>query len=246
MLHVGYLFSLKHHSMYHSMSCIFIVSHKIIDGNTALGMLQDSTADNEPVQITDVVKALNVESMVSVKDLFDARVHLGHKRGVWNPLMKPYIKGTRAGLHVIDLDTTLTHMKLALKAVGAIASRHGVIMFVNERVQFDRIVQSAARNCGEYFVTPKWRPGSLTNSYMLLGTLKLPDMIVFLSTIPSKTALTEAAMCNIPTVGIVDTDGNPNLITYPIPGNDDTPSAVELYCKLFSNVILRGKEIAKE
>ena len=198
-----------------------------------------------PEITTHVIKALDVDSMVSIKDLFNARVHFGHKRGTWNPLMKPYIKGTRAGLHIIDLDKTLEHLKLALKVAGIVAQRNGIIMFVNERFQFDRLAQATARDCGEYFVSPKWRPGSLTNSFMLLGTLKLPDLLVFLNTPPSKTAITEAAMCNIPTIGIVDTDCNPNLITYPIPGNDDTPSAVELYCKLFTRVIKNGKEMQK-
>lgn len=55
----------------------------------------------------------------------------------------------------------------------------------------------------------------------------------------------EAAMANIPTIGIVDSDCNPNLIMYPIPGNDDSPSAVELYCDLFKNIVLKAKEVRK-
>ena len=227
--------------------CVFIF---IVSADLSVSLNGARNGDNAgpatyPEVTTDVIKALNVDSMVSVKDLFNARVHFGHKRGMWNPLMKPYIKGTRACLHIIDLDKTLVHLKLALKVAGTIAQRNGIIMFVNERSQFDRLTQAAARDCGEYFSTPKWRPGSLTNSFMLLGTLKLPDLLIFLSTPPSKTAITEAAMCNIPTIGIVDTDCNPNLITYPIPGNDDTPSAVELYCKLFTRVIMNGKEMQK-
>lgn len=181
--------------------------------------------------------------MVSVNDLFDTRVHLGHKTGVWNPLMLQYIKEVRAGTHVIDLNQTLDHLKLALKVVGSIAQKNGIIMFVNGRSQFDRLVQSTARDCGEYFVSPRWRPGTLTNSSMLLGTLRLPDLLIFLNAPPNKTAITEAAMSNIPSIGIVDTDCNPNLITYPIPGNDDTPSAIQLYCKLFSSVIIKAKKL---
>ena len=36
------------------------------------------------------------------------------------------------------------------------------------------------------------------------------------------------------TIGVVDSDSDPRLITYPVPGNDDTPTAVNLYCDLFS------------
>ena len=54
--------------------------------------------------------------------------------------------------------------------------------------------------------------------------------------------MTEAAQLNIPTIGIVDSDCNPNLIMYPIPGNDDTPSAVQLYCDFFKKAVLKAKE----
>ena len=83
---------------------------------------------------------------------------------------------------------------------------------------------------------------------MLLGTTKLVDLIVFLH-LPSLGTKTqpviEAAMANIPTIGLVDSDCNPNLIMYPIPGNDDSPSAVKLYCDLFKKVVLKAKEMRK-
>ena len=53
-------------------------------------------------------------------------------------------------------------------------------------------------------------------------------------------------MSNIPSIGVVDSDCNPNLIMYPVPGNDDTPSAVLLYCRLFGEVIRRAKEKREE
>ena len=59
-------------------------------------------------------------------------------------------------------------------------------------------------------------------------------------------AVTEAAMANVPTIGVVDSDCNPNLIMYPIPGNDDSPSAVQLYCDLFKRAVLQSKEVRKE
>lgn len=58
--------------------------------------------------------------------------------------------------------------------------------------------------------------------------------------------VTDAAKMLIPTVGVVDTNCDPSLISYPIPGNDDTPSAVHLYCKLFKEAILRGKNKRKQ
>jgi small subunit ribosomal protein S2 len=78
---------------------------------------------------------------------------------------------------------------------------------------------------------------------------RLPDLCIFLNTLTTiltqHTAVRDCAKMCIPTVGIVDTNCNPNLVTYPVPGNDDTPCAVELYCKLFKEAIKRGKEYRK-
>ena len=54
-------------------------------------------------------------------------------------------------------------------------------------------------------------------------------------------AVPDAAKMLIPTIGIVDSNCEPNLITYPIPGNDDSLCAVAFYLKVFKEAILRGK-----
>ena len=86
----------------------------------------------------------------------------------------------------------------------------------------------------------------MTNAAKMLGRVRIPDMIIA-SSINSlgenMVALKEAAMCNIPTIGIVDTDCDPRIITYTVPGNDDTPEAMELYYRLFKTAILKAKEM---
>ncbi|XP_027046016.1 28S ribosomal protein S2, mitochondrial-like [Pocillopora damicornis] len=135
--------------------------------------------------------------------------------------------------------------QLALNVLSHIAYKRGKILFISAHPQFEELTQRTARECDEYFITRRWRGGTLTNSYMLLGTTELVDLIIFLH-LPSlgknTLAVTEAAQLNIPTIGIVDSDCNPNMIMYPIPGNDDTPSAVQLYCNLFKKVIMKAKE----
>ena len=163
---------------------------------------------------------------------------------MWNPLMKPYIHGTRAGIHIIDLEQTAKHLRLALNVAANIAYRRGVILFVNERPQFEGVIQRTARECGEYYIT-NWRGGTLTNSYMLLKTLRLPDLVIFTSVLPSKTAVKEAAMACVPSIAVVDTDCDPNLIMYPVPGNDDTPISVLLYHRLFADVINKAKNLRR-
>lgn len=56
----------------------------------------------------------------------------------------------------------------------------------------------------------------------------------------------DAAKMAIPTVGIVDSDCDPNMITYPIPGNDDSLESQQLYLQLFRQAILLGKKKRKE
>lgn len=189
----------------------------------------------------DVDDYFSITSLTSVEELFTSRVHLGHKAGAWNPLMKDYIYGTRSGVHIIDLEQTRNHLNTALNVAAHIAYRNGIILFVNERSPFERITQEAARGCGAFFVVQKWRPGTLTNSYKLLNTLRLPDLVLFFSVPPSKTAIKEVAMCSIPAVGVLDTDCSPNLITYPVPGNDDSPASVRLYLRLFRDAITIAK-----
>ncbi|XP_075435025.1 small ribosomal subunit protein uS2m [Ascaphus truei] len=202
----------------------------------------------EPLKHPDF---FNVKELFSLKDLFDARVHLGHKRGCRHRLMESYIFGCRLEQDVIDLDQTMDHLHLALNITAHIAYRRGVILFVSRNRQFTPLVENTAKDCGEYAHARCWQGGLLTNAHVQYGVgVRLPDLIVFIGTLNNvfeqHIAIRDAAKMNIPTAGIVDTNCNPSLITYPIPGNDDTPSSVELYCRLFKMTITRAKDKRKQ
>jgi small subunit ribosomal protein S2 len=53
-------------------------------------------------------------------------------------------------------------------------------------------------------------------------------------------AIQEARKLNIPVIAILDTNCDPEGITYPIPGNDDAARAIQLYCDLMADSILDG------
>ena len=136
-------------------------------------------------------------------------------------------------------------LQLALNVLSHIAYRRGIILFVSTHPQFEHLIQETARDCGEYFVTRQWNIGTFNNSNILLDSSCLPDLVIFMNLtmfgqgcLPVK----EAAQCNVPSVGVVDSDCDPRLITYPIPGNDDSPSAMKLYCGLFKKAILNAKK----
>lgn len=111
--------------------------------------------------------------------------------------------------------------------------------------RYDYLIQKTARNSGEYFITRGWHKGMFNNAHKMLHTDRLPDLIIAfnLSRFERiREAVKEAAMCNIPVIGIIDTDCDPRLITYPVPGNDDTMDSVSLFCDIFKQTIVNAKE----
>ncbi|XP_071489297.1 small ribosomal subunit protein uS2m-like [Diadema antillarum] len=192
-----------------------------------------------------------LQSLFTRRDLFEARVHLGHKEGLLDPRMKKYLMGTRREQCIIDLDQTVPLLRSALNFTAHMAHRSGIILFVSRTPQFAHDVEEMARQCGEYAHTRRWQKGCFTNAQIQMGPgTRLPDLLVFFNTLndvfAQHQAVVDAAKMNIPTVAVVDSNCNPNLITYPVPGNDDTPSAMELYIRLFKEAVLLGKQKRKE
>jgi small subunit ribosomal protein S2 len=77
-----------------------------------------------------------------------------------------------------------------------------------------------------------------------LGGIKdmggLPDMLFVIDTVKEEIALKEAIKLGIPVVAIVDSNSDPEVVTHPIPGNDDAARAIELYLDLVSRAVLAG------
>lgn len=171
---------------------------------------------------------------------------MGHKIGSLDERMSDYVYGSRLGHLVIDLDQTAVHLRKALNFTAHIAYRGGLILFLNRNALNAHLVEKAAMDCGEFSHTRYWRGGVFTNANVQFKTtIRLPDLCIFFNTLNNilsqHTAIRDAAKMTIPTIGIVDTNCNPNLLTYAVPGNDDTPAAIQLYCRLFKEAILRGK-----
>jgi small subunit ribosomal protein S2 len=77
-----------------------------------------------------------------------------------------------------------------------------------------------------------------------LGGIKdmggVPDLIFVIDTNKEQLAIKEAARLNIPVAAILDTNCDPDGITFPIPGNDDAGRAIALYCDLIARAALDG------
>ena len=77
-----------------------------------------------------------------------------------------------------------------------------------------------------------------------LGGIKdmggIPDLMFVIDTNKEAIAIQEARKLNIPVIAILDTNCNPDGITFPIPGNDDAARAIQLYCDLLADSVLDG------
>ena len=74
----------------------------------------------------------------------------------------------------------------------------------------------------------------------------LPDLIFVIDTVREQIAIKEANKLNIPIAAIIDTNCDPEGITYPIPGNDDSTKSIKLYCDLVSQAALDGISIQSQ
>jgi len=98
-----------------------------------------------------------------MKQLLEAGVHFGHQTRRWNPKMKPFIFMDRNGIHIIDLQQTVTRLNEAYKFVEQVAASGGTILFVGTKKQAQEAVAEEARRCGMFYVNQRWLGGMLTN-----------------------------------------------------------------------------------
>tara|TARA_B100000886_G_C20426996_1_gene494740 strand:+ start:12307 stop:13044 length:738 start_codon:yes stop_codon:yes gene_type:complete len=222
---------------------------------------------------------------VSIKDLLEAGVHLGHKTFRWNPKMKQYIYGEKNSVHIIDLSQTLELLNRALIEIHKSVTNGGKLLFVSTKKQASELISNLAKETESYYVNHRWLGGMLTNWNTINNSIKrlkrlnedlkkedtgftkkelikmtverdklerslggiskmrkLPDMIFIIDTNIESLAVLEGKKLNIPIVAIVDSNSNPENITYPIPGNDDARRSINLYCDLVQKTIIDAKK----
>ncbi|WP_119678334.1 30S ribosomal protein S2 [Indioceanicola profundi] len=68
----------------------------------------------------------------------------------------------------------------------------------------------------------------------------LPDLLFIIDTNKESLAIQEANKLGIPVVAVVDSNSNPDGVTFPIPGNDDALRAIDTYCDLIAGAVLDG------
>ena len=109
---------------------------------------------------------------VTIKQLLEAGVHLGHKTFRWNPKMSKYIFGSKDSIHIIDLVQTLEMTSVALQEIHKCIASGGKILFVSTKKQATDTISSLARDTSQFYVNHRWLGGMLTNWKTISNSIK--------------------------------------------------------------------------
>ncbi|TSJ81437.1 30S ribosomal protein S2 [Cardinium endosymbiont of Dermatophagoides farinae] len=218
------------------------------------------------------------------KTLLDAGVHFGHLTRKWNPKMAPFIFMKQNGIHIIDLNKTITCMEGAALQLNAMAQAGKKILFVATKKQIKASVEQTAKDLGMPYVTERWLGGTLTNfvntrkllkrmlsieknmhtaGYKnlakkerlviareqeklnrilqgLANVTRLPSALFVIDIKEEHIAVEEARKLGIPVFALVDTNANPDMVDFPIPGNDDAFRSVDIVVRYLASAIKEG------
>ena len=107
-------------------------------------------------------------AVINMKELLEAGVHFGHQTRRWNPKMKPYLFGSRNGIHIIDLQKTVRLFKATYEFIVRTVSEGYSVIFVGTKKQGQESIIEESERCGMFFVVNRWLGGTLTN----FGTIR--------------------------------------------------------------------------
>ena len=199
--------------------------------------------------------------------------------------MKKFIFAARNGIHVIDLNKTLTQTEIACGFLHDTVASGGTVLFVGTKKQAQQEIKEAATRTGMPYVVDRWLGGTLTNLRTIRNSVKrmqeidkiltspegeaLPkkeiaslrreqsklhrnlDGIVNMERLPAAVfvvdilretiALHEAQRLKIPIIALVDTNCDPDAVTYPIAGNDDAIRSVKLVTTVIADTIAEAQ-----
>jgi small subunit ribosomal protein S2 len=222
---------------------------------------------------------------VGVRELLEAGVHFGHQAKRWNPKMKRYIFAERAGVHIIDLDQTLTLLEQARAFVRGVAEAGREILFVGTKKQAQITIAEQAIRCGQPYVAERYIGGMLTNFQTIQPRIeyfkqlamaveetpeeertgrewfarnreyqklrrnfagitemeRLPGAIFVVDPKREELIVKEANRLKMPVVALTDTNCDPDVIDFVIPGNDDAIRSINLISRLMAEAVLEGK-----
>ena len=111
-------------------------------------------------------------AQAGLKELLEAGVHFGHQTRRWNPKMRRFIFGERAGIYLIDLLQTEALLQEAREFASALAHRGGTVLFVGTKKQARDAIKESAEASGMPYVNHRWLGGLLTNFGTISGRIR--------------------------------------------------------------------------
>ncbi len=221
---------------------------------------------------------------IGVRELLEAGVHFGHQARRWNPKMKRYVFAERAGVHIIDLDQTLTLLERARQFIRGVAEAGREVLFVGTKKQAQLTVAEQAMRGDQPYVVERYIGGMLTNFQTIhpriqyFKTLaqtveetpeeertgrewfalyreyqklrrnfagitemeRLPGAVFVIDPKREELLVKEANRLRIPVVALTDTNCDPDVIDYVIPGNDDAIRSINLIARLVADAVIEG------
>jgi len=114
---------------------------------------------------------MNVPS-ITIKQLLEAGVHLGHKTFRWNPKMQKFIFGSKDSIHIVDLVKTLEMTNKALHEIHKCISSGGKILLVSTKKQAADTIATLAKDTSQFYVNHRWLGGMLTNWKTISNSIK--------------------------------------------------------------------------
>ena len=98
-----------------------------------------------------------------MKQLLEAGVHFGHQTRRWNPKMRQFIFTERNGIHIIDLQQTVTRLDEAVNFVRDVVASGGDVLIIGTKKQARETVDIEAARAALPYVNNRWLGGTLTN-----------------------------------------------------------------------------------
>ncbi len=102
-------------------------------------------------------------NVATMKQLLEAGVHFGHQTRRWNPKMRPFIFVAKNGIHILDLQQTVTRLNEAYRFVTDLTANGDAVLFVGTKKQAQQAIKESAERAGQFYVNSRWLGGMLTN-----------------------------------------------------------------------------------
>ena len=107
------------------------------------------------------------QDSITMKALLEAGVHFGHPTQRWHPRMNQYIFAQRNGIHIIDLQQSMSLLERAAAFVADLVGSGETVLFVGTKRQAQDPVEQAAKKCDMFYVKNRWLGGMLTNFHTI-------------------------------------------------------------------------------